>query len=103
MILTDAGGWDAEGNIPASEEDQIANAFVNIEKALKAAGIKRPFESIYSIHSYHVGLHDGVLTLMPEHFRKLIPTHQPLWTMLGVQRLGLEEMKVEIEVVAIID
>jgi enamine deaminase RidA (YjgF/YER057c/UK114 family) len=97
------GGWDAEGSIPDSEEEQIVLAFENIEKALKHAGIANPFENIYSVRSYHVGLHDELPDLVVKHLKKLMPTHQPIWTLIGVERLALTKMKVEIEVVAVVD
>jgi enamine deaminase RidA (YjgF/YER057c/UK114 family) len=97
------GGWNAEGKIPDSEEEQIVLAFENIDKALKHAGIEKPFENIYSIRSYHVGLHDKLPDLMVNHLKKLITTHQPIWTLIGVERLALKEMKVEIEVGAVVD
>jgi enamine deaminase RidA (YjgF/YER057c/UK114 family) len=89
--------------IPESKEEQIVLTFENIEKALKHAGIQKPFENIYSVRSYHIGLHDELPDLMVKHTRKLFTTHRPLWTLIGVERLGVKEMKVEIEVVAVVD
>lgn len=37
---------------------------------------------------------------MVRNFKKWMPDHQPLWTCVGVSRLGLDDMRVEIEVVA---
>lgn len=33
-------------------------------------------------------------------FREWVPGHEPLWTCVGVSRLGEDDMRVEIEVVA---
>ena len=38
---------------------------------------------------------------MSENFKKWMPNHKVIWTELGVAQLGVPEMKVEIEVVAI--
>lgn len=37
---------------------------------------------------------------MTANFRKYMPDHQPIWTEIGVQKLGADGMNVEIEVVA---
>lgn len=39
--------------------------------------------------------------LMVEGFKKHMPGHMPIWTMIGVKQLALPEMHVEIEVVAV--
>lgn len=38
---------------------------------------------------------------MAENYKKWMPNHKVIWTQLGVAQLGVPEMKVEIEVVAI--
>lgn len=42
---------------------------------------------------------EGMLTCCRE-FKKWMPDHSPIWTCVGVQRLGEDDMRVEIEVVA---
>lgn len=37
---------------------------------------------------------------MVRNMRRWMPNHKPLWTVLGVSRLGEDDMRVEIEVVA---
>ena len=37
---------------------------------------------------------------MGECFAKWMPDHKPIWTEIGVAKLGLDEMRVEIEVSA---
>lgn len=37
---------------------------------------------------------------MVQKFNEYMPNHQPLWTCVGVSRLGFDDMRVEIEVVA---
>lgn len=37
---------------------------------------------------------------MVRNFKKWMPGHQPIWTRVGVTRLGQDDMRVEIEVVA---
>ena len=38
--------------------------------------------------------------MMAENFKKWMPDHQPLWTEIGVAKLGADGMNVEIEVSA---
>lgn len=35
--------------------------------------------------------------------QKWMPNHRPIWTLVGVAALGLPQMKVEIEVIAVLD
>jgi enamine deaminase RidA (YjgF/YER057c/UK114 family) len=37
---------------------------------------------------------------MVRNFKKYMPSHKPIWTCVGVTRLGTDDMRVEIEVVA---
>jgi len=55
---------------------------------------------VFRVNSYHVNFDDAVLKHMVECLKKWTPDHAPLWTCVGVTRLGTESMKVEIEVVA---
>lgn len=45
-------------------------------------------------------INDEALAAMVRNFKKHMPDHQPLWTCVGVTRLGEDDMRVEIEVVA---
>lgn len=53
------------------------------------------------MNSYHVPLNDEALSAMVRNFKKWMPDHQPIWTTVGVTRLGEDDMRVEIEVVAL--
>ena len=55
---------------------------------------------MFSIRSYHVPADEKSLETMVRCLKKYCPDHQPVWTYLGVPRLALEDMKVEIEVKA---
>lgn len=43
----------------------------------------------------------GALEAVARNFKKWMPDHAPIWTCVGVERLGEERMMVEIEVVAL--
>jgi enamine deaminase RidA (YjgF/YER057c/UK114 family) len=94
------GGWDPEtGVFPDTVREQIEQAFKNVELALKDAGGKG-WEQVYRINSYHVPLDEEAIAIMAEQMKKWMPSHQPIWTCVGVAQLAEKEMKVEIEVVA---
>ena len=97
------GGWtlkDGELSFPESDLEQIDQAFHNVEKALKASGGKG-WEQVYRVNSYHTQITPEVGQRMSENYKKWMPNHKVIWTQLGVAQLGVPEMKVEIEVVAI--
>jgi enamine deaminase RidA (YjgF/YER057c/UK114 family) len=76
---------------------QIEKAFDNVEAALKAAG-SRGWEDVFFLRSHHLPLNNEALETMVRCLKKYCPNHQPTWTALGVPRLALDDMRVEIEV-----
>lgn len=83
--------------------EEIDQAFANVELALKDAGVKDGWKSVYRFNSYHVhfdGDQERVLTKMVENMNKYMPDHAAIWTCVGVTCLALPEMRIEIEVVA---
>lgn len=114
------GGWANEGKFEFYKEinAQIDQAFENVQSALTAAGGKGWDQvsirsvwwwrliwywcnsKVFRVNSYHVPLNNEALEAMVRNFRKWMPNHQPLWTCVGVTRLGEDDMRVEIEVQA---
>ena len=95
------GGWRKDMSIPESEDEQIWQALKNIEMALEYSGIKwYALDHVISIKSYHVGLQDSTAPLMARHLKGMFPRQKPTWTLVGVERLRVSGMKVEIEAVA---
>ncbi|OMP86112.1 hypothetical protein BK809_0003281 [Diplodia seriata] len=93
-------GWDPKTGVFEREINaQIDLAFANVELCLKDAGGKG-WSQVYRINSYHVPINDEALAAMVRNMKKYMPDHQPLWTCVGVTRLGEDDMRVEIEVVA---
>jgi len=115
------GGWNCEtGEIFKETNAQIDQAFENCEVALKSAGGKGWSQvsllagrskishldeasrslhpQVYRVNSCHLPLKDEALAAMTRNLRKYMPDHQPLWTCVGVTRLGEDDMRVEIEV-----
>jgi enamine deaminase RidA (YjgF/YER057c/UK114 family) len=94
------GGWHPETGVFEKEINaQIDLAFANVELNLKDAGGKG-WSQVFRVNSYHVPLNSEALEAMVRNFRKYMPDHQPIWTCVGVARLGEDDMRIEIEVVA---
>lgn len=97
---SDIGGWDR--TTEAISPDivlQIEQAFDNVDRTLKVA-CSKGWPDVFSIRSYHVVLDETIMEAMVRCLKKYCPDHQPIWTCLGVTRLGFDDMKVEIEVKA---
>lgn len=99
IFVTGQGGWDENFNFADSVHDQIRQVFRNVETVLGEAAAS--WENVVDITSYHVELDDSVLGTMVEELRRYCPNHQPLWTVIGVARLALPPMKVEISANAV--
>ncbi|KAH7065686.1 putative L-PSP endoribonuclease family protein [Paraphoma chrysanthemicola] len=98
--LAGQGGWDPnDGSYNTSIDAQIQQAFANVDLALRDAGGKG-WSQVFRVNSYHVPLNNEALMIMVREFKKWMPDHNPIWTCVGVQRLGEDDMRVEIEVVA---
>jgi enamine deaminase RidA (YjgF/YER057c/UK114 family) len=94
IYVTGQGGWDETFNISDDVHEQVRRAFANIATVLAEAGAS--WANVIDITSYHVELDDSVLGTMVEELRSHCPSHQPLWTVIGVASLALPAMKVEI-------
>ncbi|KAK0388072.1 hypothetical protein NLU13_4316 [Sarocladium strictum] len=86
------GGWELVNDdlvFPQDIKAEIAKAFENVDTALKAAGGKG-WSQVFRVNSYHTNLEDTELVTgaMKENFEKWMPDHAPLWTEIGVKRLG---------------
>jgi enamine deaminase RidA (YjgF/YER057c/UK114 family) len=95
------GGWEPETGAYNTEINaQIDQAFANVDLNLRDAGGKG-WSQVFRVNSYHVPLNNEALAAMGRNFVKWMPDHRPIWTCVGVTRLGEDDMRVEIEVVAL--
>lgn len=95
------GGWNDDLQIPKALGDEIAQAFQNLERTLATAGAS--WDHVVHVNSYHVGgFPPEVNETMTRLYRQYMPNHAPIWTQLGVEALGLPDMRIEIRVTAII-
>jgi enamine deaminase RidA (YjgF/YER057c/UK114 family) len=99
IYVTGQGGWNESFDIPESVDEQVANAFRNIETVLAEASAS--WADVIDITSYHVDVDEAVLGTMVAKLREYCPDHQPLWTVVGVASLALPPMKVEISANAV--
>lgn len=99
--ISGQGGWDDDLRIADALEDEIAQAFRNVERTLATVGAG--WEHVVHVNSYHVGgFPPAVNETMARLYREYMPDHAPIWTQLGVEALGLPAMRIEIRVTAII-
>lgn len=99
--ISGQGGWDDDLRIPEALEEEIAQAFRNVERTLATAGAG--WEHVVHVNSYHVGgFPPEVNETMAQLYRHHMPDHAPIWTQTGVEALGLPTMRIEIRVTAII-
>lgn len=98
-------GVDDDLVIPDSLEDEIVQAFDNVERTLATVGAT--WKDVIHVNSYHKvtpeedAIGDDVNAVMAEQFRRRLGGRAPIWTETGVTVLGLSAMRVEIRVTAI--
>lgn len=100
------GGWDDDWRYPESVRDEVIAAFDNVERTLATAGAS--WRHVISVHSYHLPDADGQIArehvdTMVEQFRLRMGERAPLWTCIGVAALAGPQMRVEIQVAAIVE
>ncbi|KAK9445207.1 endoribonuclease L-PSP, partial [Metarhizium brunneum] len=80
----------------AEINEQIDQAFANVELCLKNAG-GQGWSQVFHINSYHVSLNDEAMAAMTRNLDRYMPDHRPIWTVVGVPRLAEDDFRVEIE------
>lgn len=96
------GGWSFDKGYPSFSADlkeEVEQAFKNVESALKDAGGKG-WSQVFRVNSYHTDITPELTAIMKECYEKWMPDHKPIWTQIGVAKLGADGMNVEIEVSA---
>ena len=94
------GGWNPEtSKIPTDLDEEIDQAFSNVDFTLKDAGGKG-WSQVYKIRLYLTDLGEPSMVASVRNLKKWLPDHRPILTCIGVTQLGLPGMRVEIEVIA---
>lgn len=104
--ISGQGGWNNDWEFPDSVEEEIIQAFKNVERTLALAGAT--WKDVIHVNSYHVPtasdfIGDDHMSTMTDQFRKYMDSRAPVWTTIGVPVLGDPKMRVEIRVTAIIE
>ncbi len=90
-------GGNEDGSVPESADDEFRNAWNNVGRVLKAAGLR--FDNIIEYTSFHVNLNDHVQTFMKVR-DEFLSEPWPAWTAIGITELALPGARVEIRVTA---
>jgi enamine deaminase RidA (YjgF/YER057c/UK114 family) len=103
--ISGQGGWDDDTVFPESLEDEIVQAFENVERTLATAGAT--WGDVVAVDSFHIPTAAGTIgddhtTVMVEQFRKRMGDRAPIWTQIGVAALGAPGMRVEIRATAVV-
>jgi enamine deaminase RidA (YjgF/YER057c/UK114 family) len=99
-------GVDDDLVVPESLEDEIVQAFDNVEQTLATVGAT--WQDVIHVNSYHkvapgdAAIGDDHNAVMAAQFRRRLDGRAPIWTETGVTVLGLPAMRVEIRVTAIV-
>ena len=100
MPLPTTGGWVPEtSKIHEDLDEEIDQAFANVEHCLKHAGGKG-WSQVYRVNLYLTDINERAVVACVRNLKKWCPNHRPLLTCIGVKQLGLPGMRVEIEVAA---
>ena len=98
MLTLRTGGLDLTTEvIPSDLESEVNQAFANVQHTLEHAGGKG-WAQVYKVRIYAEPLNEEMLELVVRNLRKHCPNHQPLLTVVGVSKLALEGMRIEVEV-----
>lgn len=98
--ISGQGGWNSTTGSLLPPSEQIPQAFRNIDLVLKNAG-SRGWEDVYLVRVYRVMHGDEIAGQLVRTLGEWAP-HKPLLTVVHVAGLAGREMRVEIEVEAIL-
>lgn len=92
------GGWDPNtSQIHESHEDEVEQAFANVELALKDAG-GLGWSQVFRINLFMTDINERTMAALKTAMEKWLPDHKPVVTGVGVAALAVPGMTVEVEV-----
>jgi enamine deaminase RidA (YjgF/YER057c/UK114 family) len=98
--ISGQGGWNDAMEFPATLAEEVAQAFDNVGRVLAAAGAG--WDHVIAVDTFHVDLDDTAIALVSAEYRRRMPSHMPIWTALGVARLGDPRMHIEVRATAVV-
>lgn len=88
VVTSGTTGYDENMTYPKDLTEEILLAFANVEVALKAAGVKDGFRSVYQMTSYHVtDFGDADMEALDKAVGKYFGTNRPAWAGIGIASL----------------
>lgn len=104
--ISGQGGWDDHFNFPDDLEQEIVQAFDNVERTLTEAGAA--WSDVVAIDSFHIpsapdSIGQAHNRVMVAQMRRRLGDRAPIWTQVGVSALGAPGMRVEIRVTAVLE
>jgi len=97
IYVSGQGGWDAGFQLADTVGAQARQAFRNMERVLAEGGAS--LADVVEITSYHLDMDQ--MGAVVEAMKEAFPNHQPAWTAVGVTRLAMPQMLVEIKATAV--
>lgn len=99
--LTGQVGRVADGSVPGSVADETRAAFVNVQDALEAAGVKAGWKAVYKVRSFHSGVVDeGRLGAYHACIQEFCGENRPAQTAVAVSQILWPGCHLELEVEA---
>ncbi len=97
IYVSGQGGWDAQFQFGQTVLEQARLAFKNMARVLNEAGAT--LDDVVDVSSFHLDMDqmDVVVGVL----REVFPNHQPAWTAVGVTRLAVPAMLIEIKATAV--
>lgn len=98
LFIAGEVGIAPDGSIPESVAEQTELALGRTAETLRIAGLG--MEDLVEVVSYHVDLENTMDEFLPVKARYTLKPF-PAWSIIGVQALGLPQLKIEIRSVAV--
>lgn len=94
------GGWDpVTKELKKDKFEEIDQVFKNVDLVLKDAGGKG-WSQVYRVRSFHTDMSHDTLMYVVNKLKEWNPGPKPVFTCVGVTKLGIEGMNLEMEVSA---
>jgi len=80
VVLSGQCGFREDGTIPEDIHEQIALAFENAERSLKAARVNPGGKNVYQMTLYYANLNEALVAAINENKRKYLAANRPVLT-----------------------
>ncbi|KAK3666609.1 hypothetical protein LTR22_002553 [Elasticomyces elasticus] len=95
--MSGQGGWDvSNGEVRSDLAEEYRQAFDNVQHTLMDEG-GVGFFSVYKLVIYYTSENELAMQYAKENMLRCFPDHHPVVTMIGVEKLALPGMRVEVD------